>query len=411
MSQLFIIDPGFTTGNGHHYFMNRFITREAETQGYEVLTLAHQRCDATLDFPYKNFFRRSPYYLGDSADENLRSFLATNQMSKEDLIKGFPSGQLNNGATLLLHSAHPTFLVGFAGWLKELRREDLRICIVLRAPGHRRHQNPDIGNALFGYALRQLEDAPGDIRIFVDSKGLLEYCTDLCWRSDPPGPQAYARSKFEFGLTPIGIDFSESLRFTNRPSTEGRGIRYIFAGVMRDEKGGNLIPKAIENHLKKYPQDSFGIQVLGGRKCLPEKVVQTKAPNIVYMPEVPNVLYVLGPLVGRQYYNFLQSGDVILIPYSPTEYNLRTSHIFMESLGIGRAVVTTADTWMEEQLHEWSIPHGRLMQEMTVEELVLAMATTREKIGLILSTLETVAPKIRERHNAKEWVKLMLEPS
>ena len=82
----------------------------------------------------------------------------------------------------------------------------------------------------------------------------------------------------------------------------------------------------------------------------------------------------------------------------------------MEALGLGRAVIVTKSSWMEEILNEFDEPLGTVMNSWSEFGLLKAMDAFHQKRDLILRNAYNVAEHIRNTHNPQEWMKLMLEP-
>jgi hypothetical protein len=97
------------------------------------------------------------------------------------------------------------------------------------------------------------------------------------------------------------------------------------------------------------------------------------------------------------------SGDVALIPYSPQGYELRTSHILLEVLGVGRAVITAQHPWMMNLLDSLPNPSGVFMEEWTIEGLVRAMSKIHARSWEYRNNAFKQSSLIRKTHNAQEW--------
>ena len=54
-----------------------------------------------------------------------------------------------------------------------------------------------------------------------------------------------------------------------------------------------------------------------------------------------------------EYYRFIESIDLMLIPYTREHYHSQTSGIFAEAMGYGQVVVVSRGTWMSRQLQEY----------------------------------------------------------
>ena len=108
---------------------------------------------------------------------------------------------------------------------------------------------------------------------------------------------------------------------------------------------------------------------------------------------------------GPDFFTHLLQGDVALLPYSPEHYELRTSHILLESLGVGRGVIISHHPWMIQIVEELPKRCGVAMKDWTAESLAQAMSTFHEKKDDYLTAAYQQSLQIQNSHNASEWWK------
>ena len=81
----------------------------------------------------------------------------------------------------------------------------------------------------------------------------------------------------------------------------------------------------------------------------------------------------------------------------------------MESLVLGRMIITSENTWMSTQLHQIGISVGAVMPTYDPERMTPGTAKCkRNTVGYSENAL-FIAPNIRRRHNAERWMDVMLE--
>jgi len=68
-----------------------------------------------------------------------------------------------------------------------------------------------------------------------------------------------------------------------------------------------------------------------------------------------NVIYLPTSLSTEEYYKLMKSVNLILLPYIPSEYKLRTSGIFVEAIASGAKVITFKNTWMAHELGKYNL--------------------------------------------------------
>ena len=79
----------------------------------------------------------------------------------------------------------------------------------------------------------------------------------------------------------------------------------------------------------------------------------------------------------------------------------------MEALGLGRAVIVSKGSWMEEVLQEIDIPLGIVMDSWTSRGVLSAMIELRQRRNEILTNAYQYASTIRDTHNPARWMELM----
>lgn len=384
---VYILDPGFVGEGGHHLAMNRFISSWLKDRGHDVTVLANQNYQPSQDWGFRLVkpFQWSPYTGRLGVDINLGLFITSNKQVFEFLSKGLTSARIPEGSVFLMHTGFDLHLRGIAEWFKALNRPDLKIRILLRFPPTLNYDDFDIAKAISKFTLKHWEGVPGDLRFFTDLDSLSEYY------------ESY--SAFRFKTTPIALHFESMPNAEASPPLEGRGLHFVYAGGHYPAKGAHLLPEAIRNHSEKYPEDRYTIQVPQGETQFIEPLLAA-SPNVTILSKI---------LHGDDFYQYLLQGDVTFIAYDAYEYALRTSHIMMESLGLGRMIITSENTWMSTQLHQIGISVGAVMPTYDPEGLTSAMAKCKRNALKYSDNALFIAPYIRRRHNAERWMDVMLE--
>lgn len=388
MPKLIVIDPCLGNMNGHEYAMNKFIVDEAEKEGYDSTVLCYHKYAPNPHDTMKtiSIFRRSPY---DKLERSLEYDKAALEKGNRELLavltKYVPPKSLPKDSMILLHTACNTLLIGLARWLKKINRSDLKIRIVLRWPATRRVFDREHAEQFCAKACSVYSRLRGDIRFYADNKGLVQYYQKL--------------TGIHFEQTPIGIHFDD-LPDIPAPNLEVNHLRYVFAGVPRKEKGIEHIANSLPSYIPHFPLDQFFIHTINAHNFA--KDIREDHPDHVF---THNEF-----LTGRPYFEFLLLGDVVLIPYDIHSYELRTSHIFMEALGLGRAVIVSKGSWMEEVLQEIDLPLGIVMNEWSSQGVLDAMIEIHKNRNEILTNAYQYAATIRDTHNPKRWMELMFAP-
>jgi len=388
MPNFYVIDPSLFNMTGHEYVMNLFIYKEAISHGYEPVILCQKEFipNPSDNIKIHPVFQYTPYDKHPISWDYDQTVLTNGNREIFSLLSThLPSESLPKNSVILLHTACITLLVGLARWIKKLHRPDLKIRIVLRWPAFRRMFHRENAEAYCKKACSIYPKLQGDIRFYADNRGLKAYYEKL--------------TGLPFLQTPIGIQFHDIPPIP--PPSKQEGLRFVFAGNPREEKGFFLIVNALTKHLERYPKDIFHLHTIHSPKISMD--LRARFPN--------NVCTNNNFLSGRAYFEYLLKGDILLVPYNIESYQYRTSHIFMEALGLGRSAILTKGSWMEEVLQDFSQPLGIVMEEWTADSLIEAMHQIHEQRESLLQNAYDTAEYIRNTHNPSQWVNLMLEES
>ena len=380
MPKLIIVDPSLYSVGGHEFAMDLFLCREAQSRGYDPIVLSHKAFKGTAPFPYQAIFEDSLYsQAGKSEQADKKSYQRRNKAMFKTLSSTLLSADIPKDSVVLVHTACASMLSGMAAWLFRLKRPDLRIRLVIRWGMEHFRYSESSGVALFRHALQAWDKVPGDVQFFVDSSPLQRHFVALLSR--------------RFPCTPIGVDFSDMPEIP--AFQEKSSYSFVFAGAPRMSKGGQLLASAIIDYLIDFPEDKFHIHLLGLNQQ--ERAFFTPLPASC-------VHFEHRYLGGKSYVDYLMSGDVILVPYSPKYYHLRTSHIFIEALGLGRAVIAAGHAWKTEVLDGFDVPCGVVMKEWTAEGLTAAMREFRKRAPVICQNAIANSAAVRAQHNPTAWM-------
>ena len=387
--KLIIIDGGFSTDHGHHYAMNDFICSEGKQRGYRGLVIGPQLYGKGMQrkifrkpsFLHRPVLRTSDYDVplepdGDNQEMFLYKafqFSSYNMSIQQDLESTIPFERLSDGDMIIIHTAFLTSIIGIANWLRNNKGKKLKVRIVFRFPPWMYQVNRQFAEICFAEALNLWELVRADVILFTD---IQEYTSYIKKKTSLP---VYT--------TPMGLDFYDDIPISDPKGTEESGYTFVAAGIPNKAKGSDLLPKAIRRHLQRFPKDRFIIQ---------------ENPQIrfedFYSPEpldlYPNVQFVRKSLKTREFHNLLLQGDILLNPYNPLHYEFRSSHIFIEGLGLNRVVIGGNLHWTREWMEKVGNVGG-ILQDHTVDELVNVMSKVRSNIEVHRAAVAAVSQKVR----------------
>lgn len=112
-------------------------------------------------------------------------------------------------------------------------------------------------------------------------------------------------------------------------------------GDYRDEKGAALVPDIILKFAQSRPGRRVFVQVKDEAQAA---VLRER------LDEVAAIDLHTGQLSQRAFIRRLQALDILLMPYSPERYAIRTSGIFAEAVAYGLVTVVPDKSWMSDRL-------------------------------------------------------------
>lgn len=145
-------------------------------------------------------------------------------------------------------------------------------------------------------------------------------------------------------VVPVPSDFTvRETNFTRAASV----LTVTFLGDGRHERGLFMIPEVIvrcKTKLPRFPSVRFRIQV--NNPTIEWPFSQESA-----IPEFrgPKLEILRGPISDEMYRQEVLAADVLLLPYDPIRYRVRTSQVFVDGLAAGVPAVVPARTWMAER--------------------------------------------------------------
>lgn len=122
------------------------------------------------------------------------------------------------------------------------------------------------------------------------------------------------------------------------------GLSVAIIGEGRTEKGSALIPEILHAALALAPSLSFRVQLATEFRGMDRK------DWLARLPVSPRIRVHGGALTRDDYFREIHRTDLLLLPYRPLAYALRTSGIFAEAAALARPMVVPAATWMAEQI-------------------------------------------------------------
>ncbi|WP_207476514.1 glycosyltransferase family protein [Arenibaculum pallidiluteum] len=329
--RLLILDPALIDFSGHHFGYNQAILEVSRRRGVATRVLANANCapsilealDAVRCFEIGTYLRPAAHELdipvvtnylhGSAFEQNMRSH-APFSFDEEDVV--------------LAHTATYDQILGLLRWYRDLPRPWPRVAIQFMFPPWFRLHSRD--RALSIEMQRRamaawMEDGDNRVGFFSDSGVLSRYLENL--------------AGVAVRQLPMPIIFPAE---PARARTPGEPLTFAYLGEPRLEKGFDALVRAlVENR---------------GRSALPLRfVIQTSGIQDAGFIDglrraLPSDILVNETVSTERYWQLMGAADALLLPYEPAAYELRSSRILVEAVGLGKPVLVTAGTWLDKEL-------------------------------------------------------------
>ena len=172
-------------------------------------------------------------------------------------------------------------------------------------------------------------------------------------------------------------------------------------GVMRKEKGSDLLAGVILRVLRYHPGCRFFLQANppGWEKRWKDSIGPVGMRR-VHLHR--------GEMTQEEYQSAVSRADLVLSPYLPEKYALQTSGVFSEAMAMGKVSVVPADTWMAEMVlkHKGG---GVLYPRHEVEAIAEAILTALENLSRLTREMQDISSLWRENMGMKAYLQQILD--
>lgn len=406
MTRRFILlDQSIEDSTGHYLEYAKRVLRAAKLEGFETVLAVNKQADDIV------------CQEADIIDKAFTHTFCENQVLS---YKKLALGLLKKNNPLV---ANPEFSQHYA---QELQAFFLRI----------KATNDDI---VFVPTLGSTELM--GITLYACAEGALALNWHLLFRHDLPAPTSLADIRAHLGLARVNTAFAEAnkrvkkgtlsfytdteeltsrysklgfVSFTTLPipidetlgtkkKQQTRPLVITYLGDAREEKGFHLLPGLISS-LRSAGFDEkrvrFCIQANLPRSGNTSRVLRAKEQLTDYPKTEVELLE--GPFDSDAYNRLILLSEIILIPYCPKSYAVRSSGIFSEALAAGVPTLYPEDTWMANTQKECgSLGFKKFTDMSTVLIQMLSSYTEYETKSIAYSH------EWRNKHSARKLVRTL----
>jgi glycosyltransferase involved in cell wall biosynthesis len=339
-----IADPQLRAEGSHYLAQDLLLACDCQARNIPVSIL----CKKDVNVPISGLEVR-PIFSLDIFDEihadPFENYNLINRVMFDDL-SSIPVESLANDQLFYFPNLLHSQIEGIADWVMSLPRDRRpRISITLRWANSRMFYNvnrqlTESIEILYRQAVQRLISVHPESYFFVDTKGLAKFFSAVSGAVMRilPVPQANAPSL--------------SGEYLSSPRTE---ITILFLGTSAPQRGFQFLPSIVSAALNEHLTIKFLIQV-------PSETVryhETIGNVITALKTIPGdrVRLLPGPLSVDQYWQVLSEADIALLPYEPTFYSLGSSGVLTEAASLGKVLVVTKGTTLEQFAIDFSLGH------------------------------------------------------
>ncbi len=361
-----LIDNGLISSNIHHNFnynnsLYKYAVKE-HINFYIIGNTLFSEC-ASNYMPVSPVFRYDndkdfyPYTKNIKVLNLLLNSLRHNIEFYFDLKKALKNKLCTNTTVLMPAVITHKHLLAWSCWIKSLPlNSEITVVLMFMIKSPR----PILIGKIF-FKILELLSFRKKVRIVTDNKRLaIEY-------------SVLTHLPVEVFPLPMTYNLLDSIKCNIQG--QNKKLTFVALGGIRrnDEKGFNLLCKAIKRLGEQGYLENISF-IIQAHKCHSDVDSESFIKELIYYP---NVTIITQPLKIKDYYQLLNTADIILLPYKQQFYYARTSGILIEAFALGKPVIVTDNTWMSEQLENFGA--GITFQDGNVEDLLQAILEAKKQ--------------------------------
>lgn len=299
------------------------------------------------------------------------------------------ASRLGRPSLVFFPTVHPALLEAIHRWTRRNGLASGGVAVVMLRYNLRRHDGATDLHALRVLRAASDEVSRGRIRLVSDSQRLASDYSSV--------------SGLPLSVVPIPHTIHAPSSVTNVQDPQS-GVRFVVLGEARNEKGWPVIVEAISRLAQRGQlqgmQFTLQCNLTTGHETMREhtaKLVSLKSPMITLLER---------RLTTAEYWQALQTADVVLLPYRRIDYVSRTSGPLTEALALGKAVIVTRDTWLSDQIAGTGA--GLEVEDGDAELLSAAMLRSAREVEQLRTAARALQPRWCSFHNPASLVDALL---
>jgi glycosyltransferase involved in cell wall biosynthesis len=353
--RIVVLDPALKDFHGHHAEFARILLTELGTK-YDVQICCNFRAQNIIVYQLRAqpIFYDSIYNL--ETIDDLNTFLAAKTRYFFEAIQRIRPTEVDSRTVILMHTLTIFQLGGLYQWLRTLpATQRPKIFLQFQYPLEYRVNPASLAPRAVAFVRRVIADLMALTTVVLSSNS-----RTLAARISKQLGQPCS-------TMPLPVRWPE----TEKPARLRRGVTFGFFGSLRSEKGSKLMAEVLPRFTAQFSDARFLVQA---------PPLESDGAAVKAIANLSAVELIRTNFAGKEeYFDRFLEADCILLPYDPSTYEVRTSSIFIEAMGLGIPIIVTRRTWMENELGE-NTKNVFFMDDFTTESLYTALVTSRNAL-------------------------------
>lgn len=338
----------------------------------------------------KSIFNPQKHDDAEAFKENFKSFMEYTKSNEKDII--------------FINSLRPGQFLGLALWFQD---QDLSKCpkivLVLHFTSRLNNWSGYIYKKQYREAFDLCKEAHNLNRLIIlaDTEELISEYRKL------GAPSIYLAPIPDFWEVKENPNFHfENKNLKQKQNNNDSTIIISFVGQARRDKGFYLLPTIIKNLTHYISSNKIKFLIQTGPL---DKIDYRGRATIEELKDL-NAQIIDEMLNAEDYYNFIESSDIILLPYAGFTYHSQSSGIFAEAMSRGKIVVAPIGTWMGNQLmgFDLNFKKNNILRSDVTEQIIAILQGIIEDYDITKNKFKIVSKQWRSKNNIEMLVDRIL---
>lgn len=372
---LVYVNPGFNTWHGHYLTQLKHIERGAQSGFYDLIHLANANSDEnpnTLStiIPYFDF---KPEVVKYGTEEEISRAIIEFETKLQDFLEA-PDIELRkyNKIRLYQFTGHPGYSLSYERVIGNFPEIQLKAKAVNNFLYRNDENEWKEGSAGVSDDPLEISDQFNFTLPVVDSLVYFNRIKERGVRGVSYLPFPFTAEK-TFPVVGTGGRVHLLSNVVQRVFGRRRKRKVVYMGYPHSKWGYSDVYNLYRKVVEELGECDFEFHV---RHQDVHGDAQGECIQAEWLKKKDYIVHYEGFLSVSQYYKVLENADIVLLPYDPKFYRIATSGVFVEAVLAGAVVISSANTWMANELTISKC--GRIYEYGNTEQFVEQLLGVRD---------------------------------